>query len=74
MASNRICFKNNFKGVFGSVQISIMAKYLGIKPSEGPYLQEVARMAISAPLPSGWEEVEEEVEVEGGFQTLPFYK
>lgn len=51
-----------------------MAKYLGIKPSEGPYIQEVARMAINAPLPEGWEEVEEEVEVDGAYVALPFYR
>ena len=37
-----------------------MCAYLGVGGGEDPYVVEVARMAISAPLPPGWEEGEDE--------------
>lgn len=37
-----------------------MCEYLGVVPGEDPYLVEVAAMAINAPLPDGWEEVDGE--------------
>ncbi len=37
-----------------------MCAYLGVAGEEDPYVVEVARMAISAPLPPHWEEGEDE--------------
>ena len=34
-----------------------MATYLGIEESEDPFVLEVARMAVSAPLPPQWTEI-----------------
>ena len=34
-----------------------MAIYLGIEESEDPFVLEVARMAVSAPLPPQWTEI-----------------
>lgn len=38
-----------------------MCEYLRIGLTEDPYVREVASMALSAPLPPGWEEVEDDV-------------
>ena len=37
-----------------------MCAYLGIDPTEDAYVKEVAHHAISAPLPGGFEEAEDE--------------
>lgn len=37
-----------------------MCAYLGIKPEEDAYVKEVAQMAISAPLPDGWAEEDDD--------------
>jgi hypothetical protein len=42
------------------MQVDEMCAYLKIDPSEDAYVKEVAHMAISAPLPEGWEEAEDE--------------
>jgi hypothetical protein len=34
--------------------------YLRIRRDEDPYVREVAAMAISAPLPDGWSETEDQ--------------
>lgn len=39
-------------------QVLEMFTYLGIGSLEDPYVKEVAQMAISAPMPEGWQEVE----------------
>lgn len=36
-----------------------MCAYLGIEEGEDAYVKEVARMAISAPLPPHWQEQED---------------
>ena len=52
-----------------------MAGYFGMKPDENAYIREVARMAISAPLPPGWTEVEKEIEGENGVKdTIVLFK
>lgn len=51
-----------------------MASYFGIKPSESSYILEVARMAVSAPLPSGWDETDEEVEEDGRTNRITAYR
>lgn len=38
-----------------------MCEYLRIGSGEDPYVREVAVMALSAPLPPGWEEAEDEM-------------
>ncbi|KAG2449345.1 hypothetical protein HYH02_005500 [Chlamydomonas schloesseri] len=41
-------------------EVSEMCAYLGVGGGEDAYVVEVARMAISAPLPPGWEEGEDD--------------
>ncbi|GMH39482.1 hypothetical protein BSKO_07380 [Bryopsis sp. KO-2023] len=55
-------------------EISGMAAYFGVKPSENAYIREVARMAISAPLPPGWTEVEKEIVEDGVTDTIILFK
>jgi hypothetical protein len=38
-----------------------MCEYLQIGSNEDPSVREVAYMALSAPLPPGWEEVEDDM-------------
>lgn len=45
---------------FVPLQVDEMCAYLKIDPEEDAYVKEVAHMAISAPLPDGWEEAEDE--------------
>ncbi len=40
------------------VQVTDMAAYLGIDPEQEPGLLPVARMAVCAPLPPGWQQVD----------------
>ena len=35
-----------------------MAGYLGIDPDSEPGLLDIARMAVAAPVPSGWQQVD----------------
>ena len=42
------------------LQLDGMCTYLGVAEEEDPYVREVAQMALSAPLPDGWEEVEDD--------------
>ena len=37
-----------------------MCAYLRVEPTEDPYVRDVAQMAISAPLPVGWQEAEDD--------------
>lgn len=37
-----------------------MCEYLHIGENEDPYVREVATMALNAPMPDGWEEVEDD--------------
>ncbi|KAK9802878.1 hypothetical protein WJX72_011447 [[Myrmecia] bisecta] len=37
-------------------EVEEMARYLGIQPEDPPAVREVARMAVCAPLPPGWEQ------------------
>ena len=37
-------------------EVTVMAHYLGMEPSKEPLLMWIARQAVLAPLPSGWEE------------------
>lgn len=42
------------------LQVQEMAAYLHIKPHEGQYIRQVAEMALCAPLPPGWKQVQEQ--------------
>lgn len=42
-------------------QVLDMCEYLRIGPNEDPYIRDVACMALSAPLPPGWEEMEDDM-------------
>lgn len=37
-----------------------MCRYLGVGREDDPYVREVAQMAVSAPVPDGWEEAEDD--------------
>ncbi|KAF5828929.1 hypothetical protein DUNSADRAFT_16821 [Dunaliella salina] len=44
----------------GDKEVADMCEYFRIRSDEDPYVREVARMALSAPLPPGWEEAVDE--------------
>ena len=35
-----------------------MAEYLGIDPDTEPALLDIARMAVAAPVPTGWQQID----------------
>lgn len=39
-------------------QVRDMAGYLGIDPDSEPALLDIARMAVAAPVPSGWQQID----------------
>lgn len=43
-----------------SRQIDDMCEYLHITPDDHAWVREVAHMALSAPMPDGWEELEDD--------------
>lgn len=49
-------------------EVSDMADYLEIREDDPPQVREVARMAINAPLPPGWEDVSDEANGEAAFR------
>ena len=40
-------------------EVTMMATYLGMEPSNEPLLMWIARQAVLAPLPEGWEELQD---------------
>ena len=41
------------------LKVRDMAEYLGIDPDSEPELLDIARMAVAAPIPPGWQQVDD---------------
>ncbi len=51
-------------------EVSAMADYLEVTSEDPPSVREVARMAINAPLPPGWEDVSDEAAGDAAFRNV----
>ena len=51
-------------------EVSAMAEYLEVTPEDPSVVRDVARMAINAPLPPGWEDISDEATGEAAFKNF----
>ena len=51
-------------------EVGAMAEYLEVTPEDPSAVRDVARMAINAPLPPGWEDISDEATGEAAFKNF----